>query len=443
MTTADGPGRRQYDIYLHETRKDRRIVVGDATTNLRLVRARRIRAAEVPAAAGFQDGPTVIGGLRGGGGPTAALAVVTAALRHVAAAPEDALLVLGHGPDEALSAARARSLLAVLRGDEAAWVAEAAARGTARELQAILAWAAAAFGWPCDPGPADGVVGPATRQALHRLRKAYNEAHGATLPLNAPLGPDDWRALFRCYQADLERRLAEDAAGLRARQAAVRLHGEGAHGCGPAWSLARVRLEGLPATADERVDVLAFAPDDPPKLACHAEGPCAPKVCDVYRKGKYRAAPLAAPPDAGPRVRVRLVLRNVNDAPIAGRACELEVAGARTALTTAADGELVFEVPADARDASLRLLDPEAPATVIVPLRLHALAPPDGLRGQQERLRNLGYYLGDLEGEDQLDEDAPDAWRSAVEEFQCDQGLPVSGMCDAATRARLVEVHGG
>lgn len=443
MSNADDEDRRRYDVYVRESRAISQLVVGASTTTVRLFRGRRIRAAELPAAAAFQDGPTVVGGLRGGGGPTSALAVAAMTLRYAEAAPGDALLVVGHGADEALSAARARSFLALLRGDAAAWVADAAARGTTRELQAHLGWAAAAFGWPCDPGPPDGVVGPATRKALHQLRRAFNEGHGAALPLNGPLDVEDWRALFRCHQVELERRLGEDAAGLRARQAALRVHEAGAYGCGAAYSVSRVRLEGLPATSDERVDVLAFGPDDLPKLACHAGPACAPTVCDVYRKGKYRAEPLVPPADPGLRVRVRLVLRDVDDAPVAGRACEVEVAGARAALTTGPDGGLEFEVPLEAQDASVRLLDPEAPATVVVPLRLHSLAAPDATRGQQERLRNLGYYLGDLEGEDQLDEDAPDAFRSAVEEFQCDQGLPVTGVCDAATRARLVEVHGG
>ncbi len=440
MSTDDG--RRRYDLYLHETQAVKQLVVGDATTNVRLFRARRLRAASLPAAAGFQDGATVVGGLPGGGGPASALGVVEAALRYAEAAPGDALLVLGHAPDEAQARARARGLLAVLRGDEAAWVDDAAARGTPKELQASLAWAAQAFGWACDPGAVDGQVGPATRRALSRFRSAYNAAHGATLPVNAPVGAEDWRALFRAMQARLAGALGEGAPGLRARQAALRLHGAGAHGCGQAWSLARVRLEGLPATADARVDVLAFGPDDLPKLACHAAAACAPNACDVYRKGKYRAEPLAPPAAPGAAVRVRLVLRDVDDAPLAGRACELEVAGARTTHTTGPDGLLELDVPAEAHDATLRLLDPAAPATVVVPLRLHDLAPPGEARGQQERLRNLGYFLGDLEGEDQLEEDAPDAWRSAVEEFQCDQGLPVTGACDAATQARLVEVHG-
>jgi peptidoglycan hydrolase-like protein with peptidoglycan-binding domain len=34
------------------------------------------------------------------------------------------------------------------------------------------------------------------------------------------------------------------------------------------------------------------------------------------------------------------------------------------------------------------------------------------------------------------------AFRSAVEEFQCDHGLTVDGDCGAQTQAKLLSVHG-
>jgi hypothetical protein len=32
--------------------------------------------------------------------------------------------------------------------------------------------------------------------------------------------------------------------------------------------------------------------------------------------------------------------------------------------------------------------------------------------------------------------------RSAIEEFQCDFGLPVTGTMDAVTQQRLMQIHG-
>jgi peptidoglycan hydrolase-like protein with peptidoglycan-binding domain len=68
-------------------------------------------------------------------------------------------------------------------------------------------------------------------------------------------------------------------------------------------------------------------------------------------------------------------------------------------------------------------------------LKLGHLDPVEELSGQRARLNNLGYQAGDGDASD------PD-FRSAVEEFQCDHGLTVDGICGSATQAKLKDVHG-
>jgi peptidoglycan hydrolase-like protein with peptidoglycan-binding domain len=52
------------------------------------------------------------------------------------------------------------------------------------------------------------------------------------------------------------------------------------------------------------------------------------------------------------------------------------------------------------------------------------------------RLNNLGYRAGDTT-------DANDsAFKSAVEEFQCDYALAVDGICGPNTQGKLKDVHG-
>jgi peptidoglycan hydrolase-like protein with peptidoglycan-binding domain len=72
----------------------------------------------------------------------------------------------------------------------------------------------------------------------------------------------------------------------------------------------------------------------------------------------------------------------------------------------------------------------------ILPLKIGHLDPIDEHTGRRERLNNLGYRAGQ-------EDDADDpAYRSAVEEFQCDYDLQVDGVCGPVTQGKLQEIHG-
>lgn len=95
-------------------------------------------------------------------------------------------------------------------------------------------------------------------------------------------------------------------------------------------------------------------------------------------------------------------------------------------------GPATWEVP----------VEPQSDRVVIVTeaaerlCRIGFLQAVDTVPGYRERLNNLGYRAGDSDDPDHL------ALRSAVEEFQCDEGLAVDGVVGPRTRAALVRVHG-
>ena len=60
----------------------------------------------------------------------------------------------------------------------------------------------------------------------------------------------------------------------------------------------------------------------------------------------------------------------------------------------------------------------------------------DSVTGQKARLNNLGYDAGEVNDEVTL------RYKSAVEEFQCDQKLTVDGDCGKGTQGQLKKVHG-
>lgn len=69
-------------------------------------------------------------------------------------------------------------------------------------------------------------------------------------------------------------------------------------------------------------------------------------------------------------------------------------------------------------------------------LKLGHLDPVEELSGQVWRLNNLGYRAGEPADTSNMD------FRSAVEEFQCDNSLTVDGICGPNTQAKLKDVHG-
>jgi hypothetical protein len=166
-------------------------------------------------------------------------------------------------------------------------------------------------------------------------------------------------------------------------------------------------------------------------------------------------------------LKLRLVLEDIYEQPIANAACLLLVDGQTFQVTTDGDGKTEQEIPADSKEGSLVISDDQTPfQNSAIPIKIGNLDPVDQVSGQIARLNNLGYFAGDIDqtqetgggtgsdvsgnqgngsnGEGSGDTTAPgnDPFRSAVEEFQCDQGLQVDGICGPQTQAKLKQVHG-
>lgn len=131
-------------------------------------------------------------------------------------------------------------------------------------------------------------------------------------------------------------------------------------------------------------------------------------------------------------LKLRLVLRDFDNEPIADTECELEIEGAKYKLKTDADGLIEHDVEPTAEEGRLVVpsLDME------VPVKIGHLDPHDEETGWLGRLINLGY------GGDRLGTTTEEDLRSDVEEFQCDRGLKVTGILDDATKAKLKDAHG-
>jgi hypothetical protein len=130
------------------------------------------------------------------------------------------------------------------------------------------------------------------------------------------------------------------------------------------------------------------------------------------------------------KLRLRVVVRDVNGDPIPNCDCLLAVDDKTQELKTDSTGRIDRDIPISAKAGEIRIHGQ------VYRLSIGWLDPVTEESGWRARLANLGYYFGDGPGVDE------EELRSAVEEFQCDHGLFVDGKCGSKTQEKLQKVHG-
>jgi len=135
---------------------------------------------------------------------------------------------------------------------------------------------------------------------------------------------------------------------------------------------------------------------------------------------------------------LKLKLTDIGMKPYADREYMLKTLGVRIEGRTDAQGVLEADLPAEAKSAEITLWIEPRPTgkTKRYVVKLGQLAAADTVPGVEGRLRNLGYYWGRSQVEITGD------LARALRDFQEDNGIEPSGRLDAATRAKLVEIHG-
>jgi hypothetical protein len=139
-------------------------------------------------------------------------------------------------------------------------------------------------------------------------------------------------------------------------------------------------------------------------------------------------------------LQLRLVLKDEGGEAIANRDCVLGVDGRSKELQTDGEGRIAEDIPNRTQQASLLILGEGRAIDLDLRVDVGSLNPLEDVTGQIARLNNLGYDAGKVE--EPADAAARDQLRSAVEEFQCNEGLKVDGVCGPATQAKLKQVHG-
>jgi Putative peptidoglycan binding domain len=136
-------------------------------------------------------------------------------------------------------------------------------------------------------------------------------------------------------------------------------------------------------------------------------------------------------------LKIRVVLQTLGGKALANASGTLHTATGDAPVTTDAKGQFETMLTAGTEAAELRLSGEGTTLHgIVIPLHIGHLDPVKTVSGQEARLNNLGYRAG-IAGDAKAY-----AFRSAVEEFQCDEKLTVDGGCGPATQAKLQSVHG-
>ena len=129
-------------------------------------------------------------------------------------------------------------------------------------------------------------------------------------------------------------------------------------------------------------------------------------------------------------IELRVCFQDADGSAIAEASCGVDVPGAPERATTDGDGILSVRIAETAGVSTIVVRDDAMAA------RIGYLDPVDRVSGWQGRLMNLGYYAG------VVGEEGDPRSKLAVEEFQLESGLPVTGVVDGATRAALLAARG-
>jgi peptidoglycan hydrolase-like protein with peptidoglycan-binding domain len=140
----------------------------------------------------------------------------------------------------------------------------------------------------------------------------------------------------------------------------------------------------------------------------------------------------------GKPLKLRLTLQDQYEKPIANADCLLTVDADSHRLKSDANGKIEVDIPPTASKSQLLIQDSDQTpyGGIAIPIKIGELDPVEEISGQQGRLSGLGYFWEDIDGNTSAD------FESAVEEFQCDNGLTVDGICGPMTQAKMKQVYG-
>jgi len=132
---------------------------------------------------------------------------------------------------------------------------------------------------------------------------------------------------------------------------------------------------------------------------------------------------------------LRVVIRKNDEEPLANLDYRIAFQGGEAKGQTDKNGLIREEIPVGVIKVDLTAGD-RSWTLMVGHLNPLAETSDQGIHGAQGRLKNLKYYFGPVDGASNAD------FKEALEHFQTDHELPVTGEFDEETRDELLSVHG-
>jgi hypothetical protein len=319
------------------------------------------------------------------------------------------------------------------------------------DIQHILLWASNARSWDCSPGKVDGDIGKKTKDAIKKFKENYNKDFGKSITSNDTVNDDLWGAFFDVMEDELKKMVEKEGAYLESARKSVLWFDESGDpiksctACGETFPIEDDKRDNYRSLESRRVELLFITEWEKIELSC-IDGACLGKKCPIYGKqssGKPNipSVPIHPTPHdtTGTNLNIK-VTDCISDTPIDGQPFTVSWGDGddQSKPGTVEGGLIKATIPEGTTEVKLTVWVDESKDKVFytVTLKIEDLEPIDSDKGVQQRLVNLGFDAGPIDGA------IGPVTTSAIKHFQYHTKLNITGEADTATRNKLVELYG-
>jgi peptidoglycan hydrolase-like protein with peptidoglycan-binding domain len=319
------------------------------------------------------------------------------------------------------------------------------------DIQHILLWASNAKSWDCSPGKVDGDIGKKTKEAIKKFKESYNKEFNKSITGNDAVNDDLWGAFFDVMEDELKKMIVNEGADLESTRKSILWFDESGDSvksctaCGETFPIEDDKRDNYRSLESRRVELLFITEWEKIELSC-IEGACLGKKCPIYGKlpsGKPKIPGGHIIPKPHNTTGTNLIIKVtdcISDTPVDGQPFTISWGDGddNSKPGVVENGFIKADIPEGTKDAKLILWLDDSKEKIVYTTKLiiEDLEPVDKDKGVQQRLVNLGFEAGPIDGA------IGPLTCAAIKQFQYYAKMKVTGIADTETRKKLVEIYG-